>query len=273
MRTWVGRQFWGDVYFSPGLRIQESVWKSQYRLLTDRNHSLARGSYESCLAALQQKQTEASPRADSAVVLIHGILRTANCFHPLQQHLQQAGFDAYCMNYPSTQITIEQAAHQLERVLQSLRSYSQVHLVGHSMGGLVIRRWFGVYRDQPGTVPIGRVMMVGTPNQGAHLADWLRHFPPFWMLFGKAGLELGANSPLPPQSLPIPTVPFGIVAGGRGETTRGFNPLLPGDNDGTVTVASTQLTEACEFHRIPCIHRFLMKHPTTIQAVLEFLRE
>lgn len=211
------------------------------------------------------------------VLLLHGIMRSSKCFGRLRQHLEQQGYLAFPVDYPSSRITIEQAAQQIEEVVQSLVELKRLHVVTHSMGGLVLRRWFGAYWDtyqqRELTERFGRVVMLGTPNQGAELADILHPFPPFRWLFGPAGGELRRRIELNPAQLPIPPVPFGIIAGGRGEGTWGYNPLLPGDNDGTVTVASTQLTGACDFLRVPALHMWLMREPKVFEAIDHFLAE
>ncbi|MEZ5950005.1 MAG: hypothetical protein R3C12_12485 [Planctomycetaceae bacterium] len=66
-------------------------------------------------------------------------------------------------------------------------------------------------------------------------------------------------------------MPFGIIAGGRGGHTWGFNPLLPGDDDGTVTVASTRLDGASDFLLVPTLHMGLMRYPVAMQAIVNFL--
>jgi hypothetical protein len=79
------------------------------------------------------------------------------------------------------------------------------------------------------------------------------------------------SDPLGPiKSLPTPDFEFGIVVGGKGDD-KGFNRLLPGDDDGTVTVASARLPGAADFLRIPKIHAFLMSDATVISAVQHFL--
>ena len=68
----------------------------------------------------------------------------------------------------------------------------------------------------------------------------------------------------------IPQCPFGIIAGGIGNSV-GFNPLLPGDNDGTVTLESTKLDGAADFLRVPYMHFFIQMMPRTLRATETFL--
>ncbi|MCA8983303.1 MAG: alpha/beta fold hydrolase [Planctomycetaceae bacterium] len=273
MKTFGGRQFWGDLCFREGWRIQRNVFTGECRLLDSRDVCLARGTQEHCQEYLQGLVPDGmnSSAGQTGVVLLHGILRSSKCFRPLSKRLESAGFLVFPVDYPSTRITIEAAARQLQEVMCSLRELQTIHLVGHSMGGLVIRRWFGDYWSQMNPEQFGRVVMLGTPNQGAEMADKLHRFPPFRLLFGPAGQQLRTSAAVSPAALPIPSVPFGIIAGGRGGHTWGFNPLLPGDDDGTVTVASTRLDGASDFLLVPTLHMGLMRYPVAMQAIVNFL--
>ena len=73
------------------------------------------------------------------------------------------------------------------------------------------------------------------------------------------------------MKMPPPACEFGILAGGR-SATKGYNPLLPGDNDATVTVASTRLPGAADFILLPVIHSFLMTDQAAINATRHFLK-
>lgn len=271
MKTWGGRQLWGDLCFRQGYRIQRHIWTSRCRLLDRSDECIVSGTYEACCARLDSLSPPQS--GGSGVILLHGILRTSKCFVPLGRELETAGYEVFPVDYPSTRILIEQAAEQLQQVVASLQSLETIHFVCHSMGGLILRAWFGQYWNTAVQEKFGRAVMLGTPNNGAELADWLRYFPPYRLLFGKAGLQLGIRSDFPPQRWPLPAIPTGIVAGGRGPQSRGYNLLLPGDNDGTVTVASTHLPDEQEadFIRVPALHMNLMRHPAAMEATLQFL--
>ena len=61
-----------------------------------------------------------------------------------------------------------------------------------------------------------------------------------------------------------------MVAGARG-TAEGWNPLIPGDDDGVVGLDEARLPGALAFHVVPEIHTFIVNHPQAIAATLEFL--
>src|SRR6185295_16742640 len=107
----------------------------------------------------------------------------------------------------------------------------KIHFVTHSMGGLVVRTYLARY----GSDRVGRIVMIATPNLGAELADRLHGTGLYRVFLGPAGQQLTGDAQGFVAGLAIPEVPFGVIAGGRGNE-RGYNPLIAGDNDGTVSV-------------------------------------
>jgi hypothetical protein len=88
------------------------------------------------------------------------------------------------------------------------------------------------------------------------------------LIFGEAGQQL---TPAEVSRAPGFAHPFAIIAGGKGDG-RGFNPLLPGDDDGTVGVAETRLGGAADFLVVPEIHALISNHRETIRATINFLK-
>ncbi len=91
-------------------------------------------------------------------------------------------------------------------------------------------------------------------------------------VFGASGQQLGKRWAELKPTLATPSCEFGIIAGGRGDG-RGYNPLLTGDNDGIVTVASTRLAGARDFLLVNEMHFFLLHSAKVQQYVLEFLKD
>jgi hypothetical protein len=90
-------------------------------------------------------------------------------------------------------------------------------------------------------------------------------------VLGKPSEELGRQWVWLERNLATPPCEFGIVAGGRGNQ-KGFNPLLPGDDDGVVTVASTRLAGARDFILVPVLHSLLPTNRKVMQCTLSFLQ-
>uniref|UniRef100_A0A7C4QKE7 Alpha/beta fold hydrolase n=1 Tax=Schlesneria paludicola TaxID=360056 RepID=A0A7C4QKE7_9PLAN len=267
MQTLGGRQFWGDVAHFRGWRIQRNVFTGHYRLLDGGDRRHASGSLELCQAALEQVRRQAAPpHVVRGVLLVHGILRSSKSLSRLGKHLSEAGWPVVPFDYPSSQISVLEAAEYLHSVVRSLDEYAELNFVCHSLGGLVLRAWSAAHDDSR----VKRAVLLGTPNRGAEMADLLRKNFLFRAVFGPAGQELVTDPQgLIPQ-LPPPKCEFGIIAGARG-TPDGWNPLIPGDDDGTVSVDSTRLDGAADFLTVRALHLGLLYSEEVARQVVAFL--
>ncbi|MBW3541259.1 MAG: alpha/beta fold hydrolase, partial [Planctomycetes bacterium] len=268
MRTLGGRQYWGDVHFFHGWRIQQNVFTKHYRLLDEKDFRHARGTFDECLAKLDEfkRQLELPPMKGKAVVFVHGIVRSSKSFHKMTKRLRGEGYHTFGFDYPSTRITISEAADYFDRAIGSLEGIEEIHLVVHSMGGLVVRYWLKEHNDER----IRRMVMIGVPNTGAAMADRLRRNLIYKFVMGPAGAQLATDGEGLAAALPVPPFEFAILAGARG-TVNGYNPLIPGDDDGTVTVVSTRLSGAADFVTVRCLHSFIMAHDDAIDYTIRFL--
>ena len=275
MPTLGGPQFWGDVVLRSGWRIQRNALSGHHRLIDPLNLQHAAGTKGHCLAVLESPAIAAkAPRMSGEVtLLIHGILRGSGSMGPIGRRLEGAGLQPLRWDYPSTRGTIDDAAALLAEAIDSLGpEVTRINFVVHSMGGLVVRAYGGCTGDQtpPCDPRLGRLVMLGTPNHGAEMATHLQNFGPFNLLFGPAGREMTHDGEVIAR-LPLPPCEFGIVAGIRG-TGSGYNPLIPGDDDGTVTLASARLGGASDFLAVRGLHSFLMSHPAVVDAVEHYLQ-
>lgn len=206
------------------------------------------------------------PAVAEAVVFVHGIWRRARSLNRLARALQRAGYLVLNESYHSVTHDIPEAAAIIWRRIEWLQA-PRVHFVTHSMGGLIVRHLLGAH-----PVPsLGHVVMIAPPSRGAALADHYSHFPFFRWLLGRSGLQLRSGDLGLGASLPPPPCPFAIFAGRRG-TPRGWHPLIPGDDDGTVGVREAWLPGAAAFITVLAGHSFIMNHPEVIRGTVEFLQ-
>jgi pimeloyl-ACP methyl ester carboxylesterase len=269
MKTLGGRQLWGDVHFFQGWTIQRNVFTGHFRLLDPRDVRHAWGSFEVCkdkLDAIRVERKLARMKGE-AVVLLHGIFRSSKAMQRLQDRLERDGYLVVPFDYPSTRVDISASAKMLGDVVESLDGVEKISFVTHSMGGLVVRSWLGAGGD-----PRARcLVMMGTPNKGAEVADVLRDWHLYRLVLGPAGQQLVAHESGVISKLPVPEIPFAVIAGGKG-TADGYNPLIPGDDDGLVAVSSARLEGAEDSMTLPVLHSFLPFNSEVIDAVSLYLK-
>ena len=268
-KTLGGREFWGDVAHFHEWRIQQNVVTKHYRLIDGSDTRRAWGTREQCQAALDEIKCEQQlPRmSGTGVILIHGITRSSKSMSAFREPLTKAGFHVFPFDYPSTRVEIPESADYLRQVIDSLEGIESLHIIAHSMGGIVTR----AYMSQQPDVRIKRLVMIGSPNSGAELADLMSDKANFFFkpLLGPAGQQLVTDSDGLIAGLATPTCDFAVIAGGRGGN--GFNPLIPGDDDGIVSVASTRLPGAADFLQVNCLHLRLLRTPEAISSAVRFL--
>ncbi len=274
-----GKQLWADCVLLHQWRIQRHALTGQCRLLDPRNRRHAHGTLEACQQRLDQIRREQAipPMRGETVVVLHGLFRSRSSMEALCRYLRRAGdWNVLNVGYPTTRGSIADHAATLAHVMQSLDEVGPVHFVAHSMGNLVIRRWWAdlaaddLHRQS--LERIGRWVMLGPPNQGAVLARKLVPLDFTRRIVGKAARQLAADGPTLQAQLAVPTCCFGILAGGNSKN-RGMNPFLPGDDDMMVSVHETRLPGAHDFRVLPVWHMTMMNDPTVRQYVVRFLRD
>jgi hypothetical protein len=125
-------------------------------------------------------------------------------------------------------------------------------------------------RPLPAGQSFGRMVMLAPPNRQPQLATKLVRGAWVEFVAGPAAQELAEGwSALEPK-LATPRFDFGILAGGKGDG-RGFNPLIPGDDDAVVTVESTRLPGARDFRVLPVLHSFFMNDSRVQEMTRSFL--
>lgn len=203
---------------------------------------------------------------DEVVVLLHGIANVPLSMKYLEKHIQDAGYRVHNLGYPSTEVSIEEAAAQVLSQVNAVAGGATVNFVAHSMGNLVVRSML-----RSGGITLGRMVMIAPPNKGSYAAQRLRDLDIYRWFFGPAGEELPADNREFFRRLPVPPCPFGIIAGGSG-TPEGYNPLLEGDDDGTVRVEETMLPGAADFILIHNTHTLILFDPETAEQTVSFLK-
>jgi hypothetical protein len=208
--------------------------------------------------------------SDECVVLLHGLNRSWSAMRPMAEALQEAGFTTVNIDYPSQSGAIEKIAPVAVNLgLSECRQAgaTKIHFVTHSLGGILLR-----YESKHSVIPdLGRVVMLGPPNQGSEIIDKTRDWPGFEMLSGEAGAQLGTDVDSMPIKLGSVDFELGVIAGTR--TINVFSSaMLPDRDDGRVSVASTQVDGMADFLVVDNSHRYITRSDVVIRNTKSFLR-
>ena len=275
--TMGGLQFWADELFFHGWRIQRRVTEGHCRLLDGNYLRHASGTYQECLAKLDEirKERNLPPMQGKAVLVLHGLGRSRNSMLLLSEYLERSGgYTVFNVGYPSTRQSIGDHAKALAKIIENLDGIERISFVGHSLGNIVIRHYLADQTDEAtGRRPdprIERFVMLGPPNHGSIAATRFADSRVFTSVLGEPGQQLGREWVWLESDLATPQCEFGIIAGGLGNE-QGFNPMLPGDDDGVVTLESTRLARATDFLVVPVLHTLLPNDPRVMKYTLSFL--
>jgi triacylglycerol lipase len=209
--------------------------------------------------------------AAECVVLLHGLARSSTSLNKMEQALQDEGYSTANINYPSRDFEIaELASIAVEEGLATCRAgedVEKIHFVTHSLGGILVRQ----YLSTGSIEELGRVVMLGPPNQGSVAADDLDGIPGFDWLNGPAGRQLGKGEDSVPLALGPADFELGIIAGNR-TIDPITSAVLDNPDDGRVSVEDTRLDGMDDFVVVEHSHAFMMRMQTPIELTKTFLK-
>jgi len=204
-------------------------------------------------------------RADSeSVVLVNGLWLADPALWLLARRLRRADFRVYTFSYPSVRHDLRTNATRLHEFLARVPG-ATVHLVGYSLGGLIIRALFHVHPQQRP----GRIVLLGSPQSGNRAAQTVAHNRFGRALLGHAVEELIAGTP---QRWSWPVRDTGVIAGNRSVGLGRLVARLTVPNDGTVAVEETAVPGLHVRLVLPVAHFAMLLAPAVARQVVRFLR-
>ena len=112
--------------------------------------------------------------AGTPILLVHGMVDNRSIFTVLRRALRRRGFGRiWTMNYHVLTHDLRTAARRLAATVESIceqTGYERLHVVGHSMGGVVARYYV---QRMGGDARVHTLVTLGSPHQGTHAARLL----------------------------------------------------------------------------------------------------
>ncbi len=219
-----------------------------------------------------EPRTRVSAVAESneCVVLLHGLNRSWRAMRPMAEFLQEAGFSTANVDYPSQAGPVEEIAPMAVGTgLRECRATGadRIHFVTHSIGGILLR----YEQEQTPISDLGRVVMLGPPNQGSEVIDITQNWPGVATFGGEAGLQLGTGADSIPSKLGPVDFELGVIAG-TGTINIWMSAMLPDEDDGKVTVAATQVDGMDDFLVVGNSHHYITGSDVVFRNTESFLK-
>jgi hypothetical protein len=170
----------------------------------------------------------------------------------LARGLRLPDLNVEVLNYVSAVESFDRIVRRVRNRLASLAARGTYAIVGHSLGGLLVR---AALADSDSFVPPAHLIMLGTPNQPPRLARRYRRLWPYRWINGECGQLLARPdffAGLPPLS-----IPYTIIAGTGGRCD-GAGPFATDPNDGVVAVRETLVSPSDQPITLPVRHTFMM---------------
>ncbi|MDQ5980210.1 MAG: hypothetical protein QG602_3185 [Verrucomicrobiota bacterium] len=221
-----------------------------------------------CLVVMPASEKSAEP---DCVVLLHGIGMRSYVMNRLESALRADGYRTVNISYPSRRMPFEQLAG--EYLPAHLKKHDvarapHLHFVTHSMGSLIVRKLLQDARP----ANLGRVVMIGPPNQGSTAADAAKENVLLKKFLGGNLVRLGTGEDAIVKTLGAADFDVGIIAG-EVAVNPVFGQALGGKNDGAVTIESAKLKGMKDFIVLPYSHTLMLWRQEVVDQVRTFLRE
>ncbi|MFI4875283.1 MAG: esterase/lipase family protein [Blastopirellula sp. JB062] len=227
--------------------------KDQIRIITtgEIGHNL--GDAISSIWEMSMIEAASSWRTEK-VVLIHGFASSRWWLLRLQRSLQAAGFATQSYGYVTLIGDIEAYAQRFAALLRQLdqdESLGRLHLVAHSMGGVVVRRALQLYRP----ARLGRVVFMASPHRGLYAGR-------FWgrlcrLLYCRAVAQMSDDAGSYVNSLAAPDFEFAVISAAH---------------DHLVTVESAELAGYADRRIYPTMHTMLLLRRDVAEDVCHYLK-
>jgi len=204
------------------------------------------------------------------IVYVHGLWQRGAESHWLRRRLaQDLGAETRTFSYPSVAADATQNARGLTETLREIRA-DTMHLVGHSLGGLMILKAF----EDEGfglRLPPGRIVLLGSPLRGSRAARNFARLPFGEQIMGR-GVREELLRPQPRERRWSGARDLGVIAGDLGFGVGRLVGAMGGPSDGTILVEETQIDGAADRVVLRVSHTGMLFSARVASAAGTFLR-
>jgi len=203
--------------------------------------------------------------AREATVFVHGLWLTGAESVLMRRRLAaRHGFDCHSFGYRTVGSSMEPVLDRLTRFVDNIDA-DRLHFVGHSLGGIVLHRYFESARD----LPPGRVVFLGSPTVKSKTAERVGKLPILSRMIGRMVINelvtpTGAREWRSEREL-------GLIAGSRPLGLGRFFARFDEDCDGTIGVSETKLPGHTAHVTLPVSHMGMLVSADVARNVGEFL--
>jgi pimeloyl-ACP methyl ester carboxylesterase len=196
-----------------------------------------------------------------AVILVHGMWMGGWAMQGLRLLLARRGFAAHAFDYRSMAQGLDEHARRLAMRIAALREPA-IHLVGHSLGGLVILRYLRIHGERR----IARVVLLGTPVRACMAGLRFANLAAGERMLG-ASRDIWCSLPDDYR----PQCDLGVIAGSRPWGLGHLVTRLPGTNDGVVRLEETEVAGMRDRIVLPVSHSGMLVSARVAREVAAFL--
>ncbi len=197
------------------------------------------------------------------VVILHGLFMHGMVMQPLSHKLRNLGYKTKVLTYNSVAIDEQRIFSMIDNALSN--SMPNI-LVGHSLGGLVIKHY--LQSRQPNIQTISHAVVIGSPIKGASIVTRLQELKMDAILGNSPSFGLNQH-----EGKWNFKQKLGSIAG---TLPLGVRPLLLMDSksisDGTVTIEETKIEGMTDHIGIKSSHTSLIYSSQVPQQIDHFVR-
>jgi pimeloyl-ACP methyl ester carboxylesterase len=205
------------------------------------------------------------PENKTAAVFVHGLWLTGAESLLLRRRIAaKQGYSCHSFTYRTVSNSVQPVIDELAKFVSRIDA-DRVHFVGHSLGGIVLHRYF----EQARELPPGRVVFLGSPTVKSKSAERVGRLPVLRSMIGRMVTE----------ELVTPTGmrewrcdrELGCIAGTRPMGLGRFFARFDEDSDGTVSVSETKLPGHTAHMTLPVSHMGMLTSTKVAVEVGAFL--